>query len=166
MEIVHRRVRKLIDALEIDLADNPLFDYYYGLVDFEFWMRKYVGDDLVAYLKKNVHPLDIVFRLAEDHGIVLMNGGGFQAPDWSARVSFANLNDDVYEDIGRATRAKGSHGVIFQAFEASAKAWDDEMTARRAAAEVGSRGNPPRPPRKDRGVMPDKRVSSPSGIRC
>jgi hypothetical protein len=26
-------------------------------------------------------------------------------PDWSVRVSFANLNDDVYDDIGRAVRA-------------------------------------------------------------
>jgi aspartate 4-decarboxylase len=52
-----------------------------------------------------VHPLDIVFRLAEDHGIVLLNGSGFAAPDWSARVSFANLDDHVYDDIGRAVRA-------------------------------------------------------------
>jgi hypothetical protein len=42
-------------------------------------------------MKANVHPLDIVFRLAEDHGIVLLNGGGFAAPDWSVRISFANL---------------------------------------------------------------------------
>ena len=58
-----------------------------------------------TWVKANVHPLDIVFRLAEDHGIVLLNGGGFEAPDWSVRVSFANLDDDVYNDIGRAVRA-------------------------------------------------------------
>ena len=56
-------------------------------------------------MKENVHPLDIVFRLAEDHGIVLLNGSGFAAPDWSARISFANLDDHVYDDIGRAVRA-------------------------------------------------------------
>ena len=56
-------------------------------------------------LKKNVHPLDLAFRLAEDHGIVLLNGGGFEAPDWSVRVSFANLDDHVYDDIGAAVRA-------------------------------------------------------------
>ena len=44
-------------------------------------------------------------RLAEDHAIVLLNGGGFDAPNWSVRVSFANLPDDVYDDIGRAVRA-------------------------------------------------------------
>ena len=46
-----------------------------------------------------------MFRLAEDHGIVLLNGSGFAAPDWSVRISFANLNDHVYDDIGRALRA-------------------------------------------------------------
>jgi aspartate 4-decarboxylase len=60
---------------------------------------------VVDYINKNVHPLDIVYRLAEDYGIVLLNGGGFEAPNWSVRVSFANLNDDVYDDIGRAVRA-------------------------------------------------------------
>ena len=68
-------------------------------------------------MKENVHPLDFVFRLAEDHGIVLLNGSGFEAPDWSVRVSFANLNDHVYDDIGRAVRAV-ARGYR-QAYEAS-----------------------------------------------
>ena len=67
--------------------------------------RKYLGEDVVEWMKANVHPLDIVFRLAEDHGIVLLNGSGFAAPDWSVRISFANLDDHVYDDIGRAVRA-------------------------------------------------------------
>jgi aspartate 4-decarboxylase len=36
---------------------------------------------------------------------VLPNGGGFEAPNWSVRVSFANLSDEAFEDIGRAVRA-------------------------------------------------------------
>jgi aspartate 4-decarboxylase len=105
MGIVKRRVWATVEGLGIDIQPNPLFDNYYGLVDLEFWIRKYAGEDVVKWVKANVHPLDIVFRLAEDHGIVLLNGGGFEAPDWSVRVSFANLNDDVYDDIGRAVRA-------------------------------------------------------------
>jgi aspartate 4-decarboxylase len=81
------------------------FDYYYGFIDFEFFARKYLGEDMVEWMKANIHPLDIVFRLAQDHGIVLLNGSGFAAPDWSVRVSFANLEDHVYDDIGRAVRA-------------------------------------------------------------
>jgi aspartate 4-decarboxylase len=103
--IVKKRVEATIEGLGIEVGENAYFDYYYGLIDFEFWARKYVGEDVVKWMKANVHPLDIVFRLAEDHGIVLLNGSGFAAPDWSVRISFANLDDHVYDDIGRAVRA-------------------------------------------------------------
>lgn len=105
MDIVHRRAEACIEGLGIEVQPNPLHARYYGLIDFEYWIRKYGGEDVVDYINKNVHPLDIVYRLAEDYGIVLLNGGGFDAPNWSVRVSFANLNDDVYDDIGRAVRA-------------------------------------------------------------
>ena len=48
---------------------------------------------------------------------MLLNGGGFEAPNWSVRVSFANLDDHVYDDIGRAVRAV-ARGYR-QAYEAS-----------------------------------------------
>jgi aspartate 4-decarboxylase len=117
MEIVQRRAKATIEGLGIQLSPNPLYDAYYGLIDFEFFARKNIGEDAVEYLKKNVHPLDLAFRLAEDHGIVLLNGGGFDAPDWSLRVSLANLDDEVYEEIGRGVRsiARGYR----HAFEAS-----------------------------------------------
>ena len=105
-EIVNQRLWALLDGLGLadKLNENPNYDAYYGLIDFEFWARKNIGDEAVEYLKKTVHPLDLAFRLAEDHGIVLLNGGGFDAPEWSLRVSLANLPDDVYDDIGRGVR--------------------------------------------------------------
>jgi aspartate 4-decarboxylase len=109
---------EMMDGAKLyQLSPNPLYDAYYGLIDFEFFARKNIGEDAVEYLKKNVHPLDLAFRLAEDHGIVLLNGGGFEAPDWSLRVSLANLNDEAYEEIGRGVRsiARGYR----HAFEAS-----------------------------------------------
>lgn len=105
MEIVHRRAKAMIEGLGIEVAPNTLYNAYYGLIDFEFWARKNIGQEAVDYLKKNVHPLDLAFRLAEDHGIVLLNGGGFEAPDWSLRVSLANLPDEAYEEIGRGVRS-------------------------------------------------------------
>ena len=119
IDLLRHRALATIEGLGIEVPPNPLFDWYYGLIDFEFWLRKYGGDDVVQWVKANVHPLDIVFRLAEDHGIVLLNGGGFDAPDWSVRVSFANLDDDVYDDIGRAVRAVArSYVVAFRASQA------------------------------------------------
>jgi len=120
MEILDRRAKAMIEGLGIDVAPNPLYDAYYGLIDFEFWARKNIGDDAVNYLKENVHPLDLAFRLADTYGIVLLNGGGFEAPNWSLRVSLANLPDDVYDDIGRGVRAV-ARGYR-DAFEASQRA--------------------------------------------
>jgi aspartate 4-decarboxylase len=105
MEIVQRRGKAMIDGLELKLDPNANFDHYYGLIDFEFWAGKNIGPEAVDYLKRNVHPLDLAFRLAEAHGIVLLNGGGFEAPQWSLRVSLANLPDEAYEDIARGVRA-------------------------------------------------------------
>ena len=119
MEIVHRRMQTLLEGMDLQVPPNPSFDAYYALIDFEFWARKNIGDEAVEYLKKNVHPLDLAFRLAEAHGIVLLNGGGFEAPNWSMRVSLANLPDEAYEDIGRGVRtiARGYRDM----YEASKK---------------------------------------------
>ncbi|WP_429807352.1 bifunctional aspartate transaminase/aspartate 4-decarboxylase [Ensifer sp. B1-9] len=100
-----KRFWNLIEGMGVESNPGIYFDHYYGIIDFEFWLRKYVGQDVVTWVKDNIHPLDIPFRLAEDHGIVLLNGSGFDAPSWSARVSFANLNDDAYSQIGRAVRS-------------------------------------------------------------
>jgi aspartate 4-decarboxylase len=129
MEIVHRRAKATIEGLGIQLSPNPYYDAYYGLIDFEFFARKNIGEDAVEYLKKNVHPLDLAFRLAEGHGIVLLNGGGFDAPDWSLRVSLANLDDEAYEEIGRGVRsiARGYR----HAFEASKGAGKSQKAAGR-----------------------------------
>jgi len=162
--IVKQRVRATIEGLGIEVQDNPNFDWYYGLVDLEFWMRKYVGEEVVAWVKKNVHPLDIVFRLAEDHGIVLLNGGGFDAPNWSVRVSFANLNDHVYDDIGRAVRAVAREYV--QAFEVAKASGADATPAKPAKAKAPARkpAKPAQPkksgkPAKATGKSPPRRKS-------
>jgi aspartate 4-decarboxylase len=105
MEIVHKRMMALLEGMGLEVPPNPNFDAYYALIDFEFWARKNIGDQAVEYLKKNIHPLDLAFKLAEAHGIVLLNGGGFDAPNWSLRVSLANLPDEAYNEIGRGVRS-------------------------------------------------------------
>jgi aspartate 4-decarboxylase len=105
MAICEKRFRSLVEGMGIESNPGPYYDHYYGIVDLEFWIRKYLGEDIVTWIKENIHPLDIPFRLAEDHGIVLLNGSGFAAPNWSVRVSFANLDDAAYAEIGRAVRS-------------------------------------------------------------
>jgi aspartate 4-decarboxylase len=132
-EIVYRRVHLLLEGLGLQLPPNDLYDAYYGLIDFEFFANKNIGKDAVEYLKKNVHPLDLAFRLAEDHGIVLLNGGGFDAPEWSLRVSLANLDDEVYEEIGRGVRAiaRGYRDQYEAAKRQSEQSKEEELAAAR-----------------------------------
>ncbi|HEX2653519.1 MAG TPA: bifunctional aspartate transaminase/aspartate 4-decarboxylase [Xanthobacteraceae bacterium] len=122
-DIIHHRFWTLVDGLGLHLDPNPNYDAYYGLIDFEFWARKNVGEEAVNYLKQHIHPLDLAFRLAEAHGIVLLNGGGFEAPNWSLRVSLANLPDEAYEDIARGVRtiARGYR----DAYQASKEAHEE-----------------------------------------
>lgn len=67
------------------------------------WAKKFYGDDFVAYLQKTYNPLDVVFRLANETSLVLLNGGGFAGPKWSVRVSLANLNEADYVKSGRVS---------------------------------------------------------------
>ena len=103
--LLHRRSAAFAAALGFDPERNRLYDHYYGLVDLDFWMRTHLGEAVAGWMRTHVHPLDIAFRLAEEHGIVLLPGGGFDAPGWSARVSFANLPCAAYARIGQALRA-------------------------------------------------------------
>jgi aspartate 4-decarboxylase len=120
MEIVHQRFRLAVESLGLDLKAPVTYDAYYGLFDLEYWLKNNVSPEVLEYVRANVHPLDIVFRLAEEHGIVLLNGGGFAAPNWSARVSFANLNDEAYANIGRAVRSVATSYV--REYEAAKRA--------------------------------------------
>ena len=47
----------------------------------------------------------MLFALAERYSTVLLNGSGFAGPDWSVRVSLANLDEDAYEKIGDQLRS-------------------------------------------------------------
>ena len=70
-----------------------------------------------------------------------MNGGGFEAPQWSLRVSLANLSDEAYEDIGRGVRAIArGYRQAFEAHEAG------DQRRRPAKAHARRRPSPPRIP--------------------
>jgi aspartate 4-decarboxylase len=118
--IVRKRVQATIEGLGLDIPDNSLCDYCHGLIDIEYWMRNYAGDPVADWVIANVDPLDPVFRLADEFGIFLPNGGGLAAPDWSVRVSFASLADHIYDDIGRAVRSISRR--YRESYEASLKA--------------------------------------------
>lgn len=103
-EIVRRRLRKLADGAGVPLWEDPHRTSYYFTIDLRNWALHEYGPSFARFLDR-FHPFDPLFALAERSGIVLLNGSGFAAPDWSVRVSLANLEDDAYEQIGRELRA-------------------------------------------------------------
>jgi len=70
------------------------------MVDLMLWAKRQHGEDFCRFLAQNHEPVDLIFRMAEKHGVVLMDGGGFGGPKWSFRISLANLPDETYEKIG------------------------------------------------------------------
>ncbi len=104
LEIIQRRLQALWDSTGFTLVPDPLRAGYYSEIDMLVWAKKFYGEEFVDFLKKNYNPLDVVFRLATETSLVVLNGGGFDGPEWSVRVSLANLNEADYVRIGKSIR--------------------------------------------------------------
>lgn len=104
LDIIQRRLKALWDSTGFTLIPDPLRAGYYSEIDMLVWAKKFYGEEFVDYLKKNYNPLDVVFRLATETSLVVLNGGGFDGPEWSVRVSLANLNEADYVRIGKSIR--------------------------------------------------------------
>lgn len=100
-QIIQDRLHALWDNTGFKLVEDPLRAGYYAEIDMLIWAEKFYGKEFVEYLQANYEPVDVVFRLARQTSLVLLNGGGFDGPEWSIRASLANLNEDDYVEIGR-----------------------------------------------------------------
>jgi len=100
-DIVAKRFKTLYKALGIPHPENPHDAHYYTTIDVPKIAEKRYGKDFAEHLVKHYEPIDFVVKLAEEKSIVLMDGGGFDAPNMSVRVSLANLPDAAYENIGK-----------------------------------------------------------------
>ena len=99
--VVRGRFERLYRGAGLTPPEDPLLTRYYASLDIPALARSRYGDAFAEWLLAGFEPIDFVVRLAEERGIVLLDGGGFDAPRMSVRVSLANLPDDAYEPIGR-----------------------------------------------------------------
>ena len=97
---LRRRYRALSEGLGLPITDDDTRASYYVELDLMTWAELRYGAKFAAFLRKNYECTDVLFRLAEHSGVVLMHGGGFGGPEWSVRVSLANLPEDTYPKIG------------------------------------------------------------------
>ena len=101
------RHRKAALYREIGLSpenDDPNVVDYYTLLDIEQLAGKTLGPDFVKWVLESAEPLELLFRLAEEAGVVLLPGRGFGTRHPSGRVSLANLNEYDYVKIGKSIR--------------------------------------------------------------
>ncbi|MBN1198145.1 MAG: bifunctional aspartate transaminase/aspartate 4-decarboxylase [Bacteroidales bacterium] len=103
-KIIHHRLDLLYAGMKLPLKPNPNRAGYYVELDIMLWAEKNYGPEFASFLQTNFEPVDIVFRLAELESIVLLNGGGFDGPEWSIRVSLANLDEKSYTTIAKAIK--------------------------------------------------------------
>lgn len=103
-EIINKRLKLLWKGMDMPMLEDPLRAGYYSELDVIVPARQFYGEEFVQWLKKNFEPVDVLFRLAEKTSIVLLNGSGFAGPEWSIRVSLANLPTESYGTIGKKIR--------------------------------------------------------------
>jgi len=99
--ICRRRQKLLFDGLGLEIRKDPFNAAYYTQFDLLEWASQNYGDEFAGYLKERYRPVDVLIRLAEQSSIVLLDGSGFSGPEWSIRISLANLNDESYSKIGQ-----------------------------------------------------------------
>ncbi|MDD5072572.1 MAG: bifunctional aspartate transaminase/aspartate 4-decarboxylase [Candidatus Omnitrophica bacterium] len=100
-DIVKKRFEALYSAVGVKAPDDEYDARYYATIDMPELAKTRYNADFADYLVKNFEPIDFVWRLADEKSIVLMDGGGFDAPNMSIRVSLANLDDSAYTEIGK-----------------------------------------------------------------
>jgi aspartate 4-decarboxylase len=103
-KLIRRREAALYRELGLPVETDPNAVDYYTLLDLEDVALRTYGPQFAAWVKKNVSPDDLLFRIADETGIVLLPGRGFGTQQPAGRVSLANLNEYEYANIGKALR--------------------------------------------------------------
>ncbi|MEE4546976.1 bifunctional aspartate transaminase/aspartate 4-decarboxylase, partial [Streptomyces sp. V4-01] len=117
--VVRQRLELLLEGARMKIADDPARAGYYIELDLLAEAERTHGRAFANFLEATYEPVDPLFRLAEQTSVVLLNGGGFDGPQWSVRVSLANLDDLDYLKIGHHLRA------VFDAYHTE---WQEQQS--------------------------------------
>ncbi|MCV0429171.1 MAG: bifunctional aspartate transaminase/aspartate 4-decarboxylase [Roseibium sp.] len=101
-------IRKRFSTLELNMGVKPHREpndvNYYTLINLQHLSGRIYGEAFANWFVANKKGYDFLFRLAEETGVVLLPGKGFEVVDASARVSLANLTEAEYAKIGAFAR--------------------------------------------------------------
>jgi aspartate 4-decarboxylase len=102
--IIRRRRDALYRELGVVKAPNANTTDYYTLLDLESIATALHGPEFAHWMLAKKEPLEMLFRLADEGGVVLLPGKGFGTRHPSARASLANLDEYDYTKIGSVIR--------------------------------------------------------------
>jgi aspartate 4-decarboxylase len=102
--LIRKRYQTMYSAMGVKVEQDANDVGYYSLIDLQEIGGKLYGPEFEAWFVKSNLGTNFLFRLAEETGVVLLPGNGFEVVDTSARVSLANLTDVEYAAIGKFTR--------------------------------------------------------------
>lgn len=103
-QLIRRRYQTLYRNIGVTADYQPNDVNYYSLIDLQEISKELYGAQFQAWFIEQDIGTAFLFRLAEETGVVLLPGKGFEVVDTSGRVSLANLTGFQYEAIGKATR--------------------------------------------------------------
>jgi aspartate 4-decarboxylase len=103
-QLIRQRYLTLYKNMGVKVAHKPNDVNYYTLIDLQELGGTLYGPEFEAWFIKNELGISFLFRLAQETGVVLLPGNGFEVVDASARVSLANLTEREYASIGKFTR--------------------------------------------------------------
>jgi len=103
--VVSQRFDDLYKALGLAYTSSPYDAHYYTTIDVGDLAQAKYGPEFAKWLMRSYEPVDFVLRLAAEREVVLLPGAGFDAPDWTVRVSLANLPDAAYVKIGKQIKS-------------------------------------------------------------
>jgi aspartate 4-decarboxylase len=102
--LIRQRYQTLYRNMGVQADHKPDDVNYYTLIDLQELGGKLYGPKFERWFVNQDLGTRFLFRLAQETGVVLLPGKGFEVVDTSARVSLANLTDVEYAAIGKFTR--------------------------------------------------------------
>jgi aspartate 4-decarboxylase len=103
-QLIRKRYQTLYRHMGVTALHDSNDVNYYSLIDLQEIGGMLYGPEFKAWFIKSDLGISFLFRLADETGVVLLPGNGFEVVDTSARVSLANLTEIEYASIGKFTR--------------------------------------------------------------
>ena len=103
-KMIRSRKKALFRELGVPMTDDANSVDYYTLIDLEEVSVSLYGREFADWVRATQNPIEVLFRVAAETGVVLLPGQGFDAIRPAARASLANLNEYDYAQIGKSLR--------------------------------------------------------------